>query len=71
LVSRDGKSLLVSLWNKETELVEIWLLPIAAAPHADAAGRRVISDAGYELRQAHFSPDGATFLKPAGRARNG
>lgn len=56
--SADGKSLLVSQWNKESKRAEIWLLPLDAAPNADAAGRSVISDAAYDLDQPHFSADG-------------
>ncbi len=50
--SPDGASLLVS--QKEG----VWLLPVAAAPHAETAARKVISDPKYDLYQPHFSPDG-------------
>jgi len=37
----------------------IWLVPVAAAPHAEAAAQRVISrDPAYALFQPHISPDG-------------
>ena len=56
--SRDGKELLVSHSGTETHRPEVWLLRIAAAPHADAAARRIISDPAYNVYQSHFSPDG-------------
>jgi Tol biopolymer transport system component/DNA-binding winged helix-turn-helix (wHTH) protein len=39
--SPDGRELLVSQVNKVTKHSEIWLLPIAAAPNANAAGPRL------------------------------
>jgi Tol biopolymer transport system component/DNA-binding winged helix-turn-helix (wHTH) protein len=37
----------------------IWLVPIAAAPHAETAAQKVISpNPAYELYQPHISPDG-------------
>src|SRR5215469_16557313 len=56
--SRDGKELLVSQVNKQTKRSEIWLVPIAAAPNANAAGTKIISDPEYDLSQPHFSRDG-------------
>jgi Tol biopolymer transport system component/DNA-binding winged helix-turn-helix (wHTH) protein len=56
--SPDHQWLLVSQANKETNRGEIWLLPIAAAPNAEAAGRKVLSDSAYDLSQPHFSRDG-------------
>lgn len=56
--SGDGKELLVSRAGPETHRAEVWVLPIAAAPHADAAARRIISDPAYNVYQGHFSPDG-------------
>src|SRR5437773_1079064 len=56
--SPDGQSLLVTQVNKETNLGEIWLQPIAAAPNAQAAGRKIVSDPAYDLSQPHFSRDG-------------
>jgi Tol biopolymer transport system component/DNA-binding winged helix-turn-helix (wHTH) protein len=55
--SPDGKALLVSRGN-DTRLFEIWLVPIAAAPHAETAARRMISSPTCSLFQPHFSPDG-------------
>jgi len=36
----------------------MWLLPIAAAPNANAAGTKINSDPAYDLSQPHFSRDG-------------
>jgi Tol biopolymer transport system component/DNA-binding winged helix-turn-helix (wHTH) protein len=37
----------------------IWLVPVAAAPHAEAAAQKIISaDPAYQLYQQQFSPDG-------------
>jgi len=56
--SPDGQSLLVTQVNKETNLGEIWLQPITAAPNAQAAGRKIVSEPAYDLSQPHFSRDG-------------
>jgi Tol biopolymer transport system component len=56
--SLDGKQLLVSQSNSETRQHEVWVLPLAAAPHAQAVARKIISDPAYDLWQPHFSPDG-------------
>jgi Tol biopolymer transport system component/DNA-binding winged helix-turn-helix (wHTH) protein len=57
--SPDGKALLVSrAASDETQPFEVWLIPIAAAPHAETAARRIISSPTCNLFQAHFSPDG-------------
>jgi len=55
--SPDGKALLVSQGG-DTKLFEVWLFPIASAPHAEAAARKIISSPSYSLFQPHFSPDG-------------
>ena len=34
------------------------MLPLASAPHAEAAARKIASDPGYDLWQPHFSPNG-------------
>ena len=55
--SADGKG----SWYRRTTIrdrTEVWLLPVAAAPHAEAAARRIISDPAYDVFQPHFSPDG-------------
>jgi Tol biopolymer transport system component/DNA-binding winged helix-turn-helix (wHTH) protein len=49
--SVDGASLLM------LQGTEVWLLPVAAAPHAETAARKIISDAKYVLYQPHFSPN--------------
>jgi Tol biopolymer transport system component len=56
--SPDGKSLLISQSTNKTERFAIWLLPLAAAPHAEAAARKITSDPAYDLFQPHFSPNG-------------
>jgi Tol biopolymer transport system component len=53
----DGKGLLISQIIGDGRK-EVWLLPLAAAPHAETSARRIISDPAYDLQQAHFSPDG-------------
>lgn len=37
--------------------MDVWSLPLAAAPHAETAARKIISDPGYAIWQPHFSPD--------------
>ena len=62
----DGKGLLVSQIIREGQRRsdsgdgrrEIWLMPLAAAPHAETAARKIIGDPAYDAQQAHFSPDG-------------
>jgi Tol biopolymer transport system component/DNA-binding winged helix-turn-helix (wHTH) protein len=56
--SLDGKALLVSQLNENVGRQEIWLLPLAAAPNAEKSGRKIISNATYDLDEPHFSPDG-------------
>jgi len=56
--SPDSKWLLVSQANATTGIFEIWSLPVAAAPDAEVAARRITSDPAYNLYQSHFSPDG-------------
>ena len=36
----------------------IWLVPVAAAPHAETAAQEIASDPAYQLYQPQFSPDG-------------
>ena len=50
--SPDGKWLLAG-----TDEGGIWLVPFAAAPHAETAAQKITSDPAYELYQARFSPD--------------
>ncbi|MGA9811985.1 MAG: winged helix-turn-helix domain-containing protein [Terriglobales bacterium] len=56
--SMDGKELLVSRVGIETRRAEVWVVPLAAAPHADTAARKIISDPAYNVYQSHFSHDG-------------
>jgi len=50
--SPDGKWLLSASEG-------IWLVPVAAAPHAEAAAQKIISpDPAYQIYQPHFSPNG-------------
>ena len=50
--SPDGASLLM------LQGTEVWLVPVAAVPHAETAARKIISDPKYDLYQPHFSPNG-------------
>ena len=50
--SGDGKWLLISQGKN------VWLLPVASRPNAEAAAQKVTSSPTYELYQCHFSPDG-------------
>ena len=56
--SPDGKSLLISQPSVDSSRAEVWLLPVASAPHAETAAKKIVSDPGYDLWQAHFSPNG-------------
>jgi hypothetical protein len=53
----DGKWLLMTTENASGR-DEIWLLPVAARPHAERAARRIVSDPAYNLYEEHFSADG-------------
>jgi len=55
--SPDGKALLVSKAT-ETSPFEVWLVPIAAAPHAETAAKKILSDPTASIFQPHYSPDG-------------
>ena len=54
--SADGKWLLVSQ-NKDYRS-QIWRIPVAAAPNAEAAAQKVTSDPAYMLWQPNLSADG-------------
>ena len=56
--SLDGKWLLISRRTSVSGRREVWMLPLASAPHAEAAARRIVSDPRYDLWQPHFSPNG-------------
>jgi Tol biopolymer transport system component/DNA-binding winged helix-turn-helix (wHTH) protein len=49
--SPDGASLLM------LQGTDVWLVPMAAAPHAETKARKIISDPKYDLYQPHFSPN--------------
>jgi serine/threonine protein kinase/Tol biopolymer transport system component len=57
--SPDGKELLVSQTSGEAihPHIEVWLYPLAAAPHAESQARRLISKPACALFEPHFSPD--------------
>ena len=54
--SPDGAWLLTVQVATGTK-AEVWLLPVAAAPHAETAARKIISDPKHDLYQPHFSPN--------------
>ena len=56
--SPDGKWILVSRTDGPTSEAEILALPVAAAPAAETASRKIASSPGAALWQAYFSPDG-------------
>ena len=58
--SPDGASLLMS------QGTEVWLVPMAAAPHAETKARKIISDPKYEIYQPHFSPNARWIVFGAG-----
>jgi hypothetical protein len=37
---------------------EIWLLPLASAPHTETEAQKIVSDSTHELWQPHSSPNG-------------
>ncbi len=59
--SPDGASLLMS-----TGRTDVWLVPVAAAPHAETRARKIISDPKYDLYQPHFSPNARWIVFGAG-----
>jgi Tol biopolymer transport system component/predicted Ser/Thr protein kinase len=56
--SSDGKELLISQSNSETQRDEVLRMPVTAAPHAETDARKIISNPDYDIWQPHFSPDG-------------
>jgi len=56
--SPDGEHLLAIQRDSKTRREEVWLVPVAAAPHAETAAEKLISDRARDLFQPHFSPDG-------------
>jgi hypothetical protein len=74
--SPDGKWILVSRTDDPINEAEILALPVAAAPAAETASRRIASSPGAGLWQAYFSPNGrwivfeaATRLPTKGESR--
>jgi len=59
--SGDGKWLLISQGK------DVWLLPVASRPNAEAAAQKVTSSPAYELYQCHLSPDGRWIIFEAWR----
>jgi len=54
--SRDGKWLLVT--QATPQVNEIWLLPLASAPHAERKAQKIVSDSTHLLFQPRSSPNG-------------
>jgi Tol biopolymer transport system component len=54
--SLDGKWILLSQFGGARQ--EIWMMPVASAPQADAAARKIVSEPRYDLWQPRFSPNG-------------
>jgi Tol biopolymer transport system component len=54
--SRDGKWLLVTQATPQAN--EIWLLPLASAPHAERKAQKIVSDSTHLLFQPRSSPNG-------------
>jgi len=65
--SGDGKWLLISQGNSATGHQDVWLLPVASRPNAEAAAQKVTSSPAYDLDQCHFSPDGRWIIFEAWR----
>ena len=68
--SGDGKRLLISQGNSATGHPDLWLLPVAAKPDAEAAEQKVTSSPAYDLYQGHFSPDGRWIIFEAWRQQS-
>ena len=65
--SPDGKFLLMIQDNNNTGREEIWQLPVATRPHAEAGARRIISNPEYDVDNAHYSPDARWIVFEAAR----
>jgi Tol biopolymer transport system component len=59
--SLDDKWFLASR-GSEGSKEEVWTLPLASAPHAETAARRILADPRYDLWQPTFSPNGRWIL---------
>ena len=68
--SSDGKWLLISRENSASGHSDVWLLPVASRPNAEAAAQKVTSSQEYDLYQCHFSPDGRWIIFQAWRNRS-
>jgi len=68
--SGDGKRLLISQENSATAHPDVWLLPVASRPNAEAAAQKVTSSPEYSLYQCHFSPDGRWIIFGGWRNRS-
>jgi Tol biopolymer transport system component len=55
--SADGQWILSVTTRPPSERWKIWLVPVAAAPHAETQARIVAAHPDYNLYQAQFSPD--------------
>jgi Tol biopolymer transport system component len=69
--SGDGKWLLTSQENSTSGHSEVWLLPVASRPNAEAAAQKVTSSPVYSLFQCHFSPDDRWIIFEAWRKESG
>jgi Tol biopolymer transport system component len=65
--SGDGKWLLISQENRATGHFDVWVLPVASRPNAEAAAQKVTSNSEYHLYQCHFSPNGRWIIFEASR----
>ena len=68
--SVDGKRLLISQGNGATGHPDLWLLPVAAKPDAEAAEQKVTSSPAYDLYQGRFSPHGRWIIFEAWRQQS-
>ena len=60
--SADGKWIMIGQGNDSSGLTELWKLPVAAAPVAQASAVKVAADPACSLFQGHFSPDGQSIV---------
>jgi Tol biopolymer transport system component len=56
--SADGKWVMIGQGNDRSGKAELWKLPVAAAPVAQASAVKVAADPACFFFQGHFSPDG-------------
>lgn len=64
--SRDGKWVVSAVYSNKSEpqgnASAAWLLPISAAPHAEARRRLLMKGGQYGIYQMRFSPDGRSIV---------